>query len=229
MADGGNPVRVQQRHHLGMGGPIAEAREIDPPGIHRIAGDHIVDESHGEAHIVCGLRILQGAVPLGTDAYGDMEPRMDFQGAGFEIFLEDTRLEEPVRTPHTWFTSVPRQVKEHPERKVPLMMFFHGASDNPAEAAEMSKFHELGEREGFITVYPWGTNRTQWNSSLEDPEAVCIRVRAAHPGEKELPGIRNKLPCPSPALLLQDPSGGIPLIAVDGGASEVPSRRNPHP
>lgn len=107
-----------------------------------------------------------------TDAYGDMEPRMDFQGAGFEIFLEDTRLEEPVRTPHTWFTSVPRQVKEHPERKVPLMMFFHGASDNPAEAAEMSKFHELGEREGFITVYPWGTNRTQWNSSLEDPEAA---------------------------------------------------------
>lgn len=107
-----------------------------------------------------------------TDAYGDMEPRMDFQGAGFEIFLEDTRLEEPVRTPHTWFTSVPRQVKEHPERKVPLLMFFHGASDNPAEAAEMSKFHELGEREGFITVYPWGTNRTQWNSSLEDPEAA---------------------------------------------------------
>ena len=107
-----------------------------------------------------------------TDAYGAMEPRMDFQGAGFEIFLEDTRLEEAVRTPHTWFTSVPRQVKEHPERKVPLLMFFHGASDNPAEAAEMSKFHELGEREGFITVYPWGTNRTQWNSSLEDPEAA---------------------------------------------------------
>lgn len=107
-----------------------------------------------------------------TDAYGDMEPRMDFGKAGFEIFLEDTRLEEPVRTPHTWFTSVPWQVKSHPEKKVPLLLFFHGASDNPAEAAEMSKFHELGEREGFITVYPWGTNKTQWNSSLEDPEAA---------------------------------------------------------
>lgn len=107
-----------------------------------------------------------------TDAFGDMEPRMDFGKADFEIFLEDTRLEEPVKTPHTWFTSVPKQVKRHPERKVPLMLFFHGASDNPAEAAEMSKFHELGEQEGFITVYPWGTNRTQWNSSLEDPEAA---------------------------------------------------------
>ena len=107
-----------------------------------------------------------------TDAFGDMEPRMDFGKTGFEIFLEDTRLEEPVKTPHTWFTSVPEQVKKHPERKVPLMLFFHGGSDNPAEAAEMSKFHELGEQEGFITVYPWGTDRTQWNSSLEDPEAA---------------------------------------------------------
>lgn len=107
-----------------------------------------------------------------TDAFGDMEPRMDFGKTGFEIFLEDTRLEEPVKTPHTWFTSVPEQVKKHPEQKVPLMLFFHGGSDNPAEAAEMSKFHELGEQEGFITVYPWGTDRTQWNSSLEDPEAA---------------------------------------------------------
>lgn len=106
-----------------------------------------------------------------TDTYGDLEPRMDLGKAGFEIFLEDTRLEEKVRKPHTWFTSVPKQVKLHPEKKVPLMLFFHGASDNPAEAAQMSKFHELGEKEGFITVYPWGTNRTQWNSSLDDPEA----------------------------------------------------------
>lgn len=107
-----------------------------------------------------------------TDIYGDLEPRMDLAKAGFEIFLDDTRLEEPQRTPHTWFTAVPEQVRQHPEKKVPLMLFFHGASDNPAEAAEMSKFHELGEQEGFITVYPWGTNKTQWNSSLEDPAAA---------------------------------------------------------
>lgn len=105
-----------------------------------------------------------------TDTCGDMEPRMDIHKTGFELFLDDTRLEEAVPKKHTWFTSVPESVKLHPEKKVPLMVFFHGGSDNPAEAAEMSKFHELGEQEGFITVYPWGTDRTQWNSTLEDPE-----------------------------------------------------------
>lgn len=104
-----------------------------------------------------------------TDVYGDPEPRMDLQKAGFELFLDDTRLEEPVRKKHTWFTSVPESVRQCPEKKVPLMIFFHGGSDNPAEAADMSKFHELGEQEGFITVYPWGTDKTQWNSTLEDP------------------------------------------------------------
>jgi hypothetical protein len=49
-------------------------------------------------------------------------------------------------------------------------MFFHGGSDNPAEAAEMSKFHELGEKEGFITVYPWGTNKTSWNCDMAEDE-----------------------------------------------------------
>jgi pimeloyl-ACP methyl ester carboxylesterase len=47
------------------------------------------------------------------------------------------------------------------------MVFFHGGSDNPAEAAEMSKFHEVGEAEGFITIYPWGSNRCSWNSDME--------------------------------------------------------------
>ena len=50
---------------------------------------------------------------------------------------------------------MPDSVKSMPEgTKVPLMLFFHGGSDNPEEAAEMAGFHEIGEREGFITVYP---------------------------------------------------------------------------
>ena len=103
--------------------------------------------------------------------FGDCETRMDRVKAGFEFFLEDNRLEENKNTAHTWFTHVPSSVKEKPEKKVPLLMFFHGGSDNPEEAAEMSKFHELGEKEGFITVYPWGTNRTQWNCNMLDDEA----------------------------------------------------------
>lgn len=44
----------------------------------------------------------------------------------------------------------------------------------------MSKLHELGEREGFITVYPWGTDRCGWNSAMnpdqEDDADFCDRL-----------------------------------------------------
>jgi poly(3-hydroxybutyrate) depolymerase len=102
-----------------------------------------------------------------TGKLGDVEPRIDTDTAGFEIFLEDTRLGDQNNLPHTWFTYVPAAVKANPAKKVPLMVFYHGGSDNPAEAADMTKFHELGEQEGFITVYPWGSNRASWNSNME--------------------------------------------------------------
>ena len=101
-----------------------------------------------------------------TSVYGDVEPKPDMKKAGFELYLDDDRLEEKVKVKHTWFVHVPSGVKDGTSGRVPLMLFFHGGSDNPEEAAQMSRFHELGEKEGFITVYPWGTDRTQWNSFL---------------------------------------------------------------
>jgi len=102
-----------------------------------------------------------------TGAHGDCEPRMDIKKADFEIYLDDDRLDGK---PHTWFTHVPSGIKKDQTEKVPLLVFFHGGSDNPAEAAEMSKFHELGEKECFITVYPWGGNKTQWNCNMDENE-----------------------------------------------------------
>lgn len=122
-----------------------------------------------------------------TSVYGDIEPRIDIKKAGFELYLDDDRLEEAVKTKHTWFVHVPERVKDGKLGAVPLLLFFHGGSDNPAEAAQMSRFHELGEREGFITVYPWGTNKTQWNSAITDDGAddvgfcvALIRYMIAH-------------------------------------------------
>ena len=99
---------------------------------------------------------------------------MRLEDVGFEYFLDDTRLGDGKA--HTWFTYVPKAAKK-PEAGWPLVMCYHGGSDNPAEAAEMSKLHELGEREGFITVYPWGTDRCSWNSAMnpdqEDDALFC--------------------------------------------------------
>jgi poly(3-hydroxybutyrate) depolymerase len=103
-----------------------------------------------------------------TGAHGNCEYRIDMKKAGFEIYLDDDRLKDGMV--HTWFTHVPSLVKKAKGEKVPLMVFMHGGSDNPEEAAEMSKFHELGEEEGFITVYPWASNSAGWNMQLLDIE-----------------------------------------------------------
>lgn len=98
-----------------------------------------------------------------TGDRGDCESRMVMEKEGFEIFLEDDRLQDGML--HSWYTHVPAMLRET-TKKVPLMIFMHGGSDNPEEAAEMSKFHELGEAEGFITVYPWAGNKAGWNMKL---------------------------------------------------------------
>jgi polyhydroxybutyrate depolymerase len=44
-----------------------------------------------------------------------------------------------------------------PGRAVPLVVVIHGFMQTPAHQAEMSRFDELADAEGFITVYPMGT------------------------------------------------------------------------
>lgn len=103
-----------------------------------------------------------------TGAHGDTGPRMNFATVGFEIYNNDSRLGDQNNLPHAWITHVPEKVGTSPNDKLPLLLFFHGASDTPAEAAEMSKFHELGAQEGFITVYPWSSNTVTWNIEMDD-------------------------------------------------------------
>ncbi len=98
-----------------------------------------------------------------TGLHGDCARRINMPETGLAYYLNDTQLDGKE---HTWFVHVPATVKAQKNVKVPMMIFYHGGSDTPADAAEMSKYHELGEKEGFITVYPWGTNRASWNSAM---------------------------------------------------------------
>lgn len=43
--------------------------------------------------------------------------------AGFELYLDDDRLEEKVKVKHTWFVHVPSGVKDGTSGRVPLMLF----------------------------------------------------------------------------------------------------------
>lgn len=103
-----------------------------------------------------------------TTEQGDVDRRIVPEECDFVWHLDDTRLGDNGCLGHDWLEHIPSCVREHPERKVPLMIFGHGMSDNPLKAADMIKFHELGEREGFITVYTFSSNRFSWNLSLSE-------------------------------------------------------------
>ena len=47
-----------------------------------------------------------------TSVYGYVEPKPDMKKAGFELYLDDDRLEEKVKVKHTWFVHVPSGVKD---------------------------------------------------------------------------------------------------------------------
>lgn len=100
---------------------------------------------------------------MNTSEYGDCADRTDLTDPGFCWFVDNTEVDG---RPHTWLVHVPEAVRTGKISQVPIVFFYHGGSDNPSEAAEMSRFHEIGEKENFITVYPWGSNRAGWNMEL---------------------------------------------------------------
>jgi polyhydroxybutyrate depolymerase len=61
----------------------------------------------------------------------------------------------------------------------PLVIVFHGFTGNPAGVARLTGMHEVGEREGFITVYPaarglipaWRADR----GASDDADVVFVR------------------------------------------------------
>lgn len=101
-----------------------------------------------------------------TSIYGDIEPREVKKDYTYVVHIDDTCLGDNDGLGHTWFEYIPESVRENPEKKVPLMIFGHGGSDNPAEAAQMSGMHRVGEKYGFITVYPWSGEKWGWNIDM---------------------------------------------------------------
>lgn len=93
---------------------------------------------------------------INTGDCGDMDTISDLTGDEFKWFIDDESLGEK----HTWLMHVPDDLPKG--GKVPMILFCHGGSDNPTEAANMARLHELGKKEHFISVYPWGSNTASW-------------------------------------------------------------------
>jgi len=102
-----------------------------------------------------------------TTPWGDVDRRLIPEECGFEWHIKDKCLGDNGGLEHSWIEAVPSCVKKNPDKKVPLILFSHGMSDNPLKAADMIKLHEVGEREGFITVYTFSSDRYKWNLSCD--------------------------------------------------------------
>jgi polyhydroxybutyrate depolymerase len=71
----------------------------------------------------------------------------------------------------TYVLHVPPQVsKDHP---VPLVLVFHGGGGEGKGLERLTHFSTIADREGFIAVYPDGTEK-HWNDGRERPAAKVI-------------------------------------------------------
>ncbi len=63
----------------------------------------------------------------------------------------------------TYLLHVPSN--DDPQRKMPLVLVLHGATQSPESAERMPGMSELADRENFLVAYPRGTGRLPtWNS-----------------------------------------------------------------
>lgn len=104
---------------------------------------------------------------VNTSPRGNICRRINCEDCRLITHLNDTILGDNDGAENTWIEHVPQVVLDNPTKPVPLLIFSHGATDNPMKAAGMSKWHEIGERKGFITVYPLAKNGVSFNLNLD--------------------------------------------------------------
>jgi poly(3-hydroxybutyrate) depolymerase len=80
--------------------------------------------------------------------------------------------------PHSYLVSLPSAYR--PGVKLPVVISVHGRYEQVSMFLNKIRMHEVGEKEGFITVYPSGQS-TRWASG--DPESSDARFMAAIPAD----------------------------------------------
>jgi poly(3-hydroxybutyrate) depolymerase len=84
---------------------------------------------------------------------------------GFVVHKADRSLGDNNGMEHEWYESVP--ASNDGSKALPLVVVCHGAGTDPVYCAEQTRWHEIGQANGFITVYPFACNRVAWNSDLD--------------------------------------------------------------
>lgn len=86
-----------------------------------------------------------------TSGQVEMESGTEDEDTGMEAVSMENFLMENGKTVYYY---VPQNIKEHPEDKVPLVLFMCGTSCDPVDNVVESGWLELAEKENFIVISP---------------------------------------------------------------------------
>ncbi|MEX1376016.1 MAG: PHB depolymerase family esterase, partial [Eubacteriales bacterium] len=113
---------------------------------------------------------------------------------------------------HSWYEFVPKSISQNSEiekDKFPLVVALHGGGDTHEIAVAMFKWHELGEKEGFITVYANASDDDSWNSMLYSTRASDIEYLT-----RLIEHITDKYPVDKSRIYLSGFSNGSGMAQV---------------
>lgn len=82
-------------------------------------------------------------------------------------------------------------------------------SDNPLKAADMIKIHEVGQREGFVSVYTFSSNRYSWNLSCDPEKEDDVAYYVAL-----IDYLKNKYPIDSERVYVSGFSNGAGMAMI---------------
>lgn len=97
-----------------------------------------------------------------NDTYGTYQKRTNFTEREFIPHVNDTSLGVNHGFAHTWYEYIPPQLRGS-DKKVPLLIYFHGIGCVPLYGAEQSGWHDIADCENFIVVYPKPAIEKRWN------------------------------------------------------------------
>lgn len=86
-----------------------------------------------------------------TSGQVEMESGTEDEDTGMEVISLENFLMENGKTVYYY---VPQNIKEHPEDKVPLVLFMCGTSCDPVDNVVESGWTALAEKENFIVISP---------------------------------------------------------------------------
>lgn len=107
--------------------------------------------------------VFFGIRRMATGGFGSLVHKKTEEEMGLIPHLSDRSLDDGTGLAHDWYEALPPVSKG----KLPLMFVLHGGATSAKYCAEQTLWHELGQKYGFLTVYPQACANSVWNPGLD--------------------------------------------------------------